>query len=86
MSKIAATLIAGLFATSVFAQTPAATTHAQVEATKDAAHADAKHAKEVAKADDRVVPDASSAARRLSASATQLVALEGHRRAARRTL
>lgn len=53
MSKIAATLIAGLFATSVFAQTPA-TTHDQAHATKDAAKADAKHAKEVAKADEKV--------------------------------
>jgi hypothetical protein len=62
MSKIVATLIAGLFATSAFAAqstatAPASTTHAakvDAKADKDMAKADAKEAKAAAKADAKV--------------------------------
>ena len=54
MNKIVATLIAGLFATSVYAQTTATpatpATHAEVKADKKAAKAEAKEEKADVKA------------------------------------
>jgi Flp pilus assembly protein TadB len=52
MSKIIATLIAGLFATAAFAQTPEVT-KAQQEANKDIAKAEQKEMKVDAKADKK---------------------------------
>ena len=55
MNKIVATLIAGLFATSVYAQTTATpATHAEVKADKKAAKAEAKEEKADVKADAKL--------------------------------
>ncbi len=51
MKKVIATLIAGLFATAAFAQTPAVPAKAEAKHTKEVAKAEAKETKAVVKAD-----------------------------------
>ncbi len=76
MKKVIATLIAGLFATAAFAQTPAAPAKAEAKHTKEVAKAEAKETKAVVKADAKeaaVAADAKAdvASAKADASATK---------------